>query len=105
LDFYTGDGSILISGINWIGTPIKKESWESNSNTFGWLVSPWQRSGSLINDFDKKEGEQTLSKLKHNRLINTRVSYETDFSSKWTPPGGIGKVSIFNTEDNSLVYL
>jgi hypothetical protein len=50
---------MLISGINWIGQPITKDedSWKVVDKNMGWLVSPWQRSGSLINDFAKRTND------------------------------------------------
>lgn len=103
-----GSGRMLISAVNWIGKPIKKsdDSWIALDYRAGWLVSPWQRSGSLINDFAKRPNDQVLSRLKHNRLINTRVSYETVFlEKKITPPSGISNIAVFNSNENSILYI
>ena len=105
-----GSGRMLISAVNWIGKPIKKsdDSWVGLDYRAGWLVSPWQRSGSLINDFAKRPNDQVLSRLKHNRLINTRVSYETVFldeKDKYTPSSGISNIAVFNSNENSILYI
>lgn len=105
-----GSGRMLISAVNWIGKPIKKsdDSWIELDYRAGWLVSPWQRSGSLINDFAKRPNDQVLAKLKHNRLINTRVSYETVFLdniNKYTPPSGISNIAVFDSNENSILYI
>ena len=46
---------MLLSGVHWMGTPlVTQDTTEGHLATaynFGWLVSPWQRTGSLINDF------------------------------------------------------
>ena len=101
------NGGLLISGINWIGQPIDKsgDDWKIVETNRGWLVSPWQRSGSLINDFAKRPDSQVVSKLKHNRLINTRISYDTVFSTEWNPPYGISKIAVFDSNEQSLVYI
>lgn len=100
-------GGMLISGINWIGKAIdaSDDSWKSVDRNLGWLVSPWQRSGSLINDFAKRADSQVVSKLKHNRLINTRVSYETIFGLDWSPVNGITNIAVFDSNEQSLVYV
>lgn len=103
-------GGMLISGIHWIGKPIKKSDnengWTSVGNQLGWLVSPWQRSGSLINDFAKRPDSQVVSKLKHNRTSNTRISYETIIGSvNWSPNNGISKISVFDSNEQSLLYI
>lgn len=100
-------GGILISGINWIGKAIKKDkdTWKATDVTFGWLVSPWQRSGSLINDFAKRPDSQVISKLKSNKLINTRISYSTIFKNNWTPPNGISKISVFNSNEQEMLFI
>ena len=102
-------GRLLISSINWIGKAItgKDSSWEPTKYTNGWLVSPWQRSGSLINDFAKRKNDNVVAKLQHNRLINTRVSLKTALLSdgnSWSPENGISKIAVFN-ESTALNYI
>lgn len=100
-------GGMLISGINWLGSPITKDedTWKVVDRNMGWLVSPWQRSGSLINDFAKRANDQVVSKLKHNRLINTRVSYETIYTDINNEYEDISKVSVFDSEEQTLTYI
>ena len=105
-------GRMLISGINWIEKAIipSGDSYTQTGNALGWLVSPWQRSGSLINDFAKRKNDNVVSKLKYNRLINTRVSYETIYNSedkviKWTPEEGISNITVFDSTENTLSYI
>ena len=101
-------GGILISGINWISKPITKDgdNWKSVDKTFGWLVSPWQRSGSLINDFAKRKDDQVVAKLKYNRLTNTRVSYKSFIGShNWKPKEGISNITVFNSKENVINYI
>lgn len=98
-------GRLLISGLHWVGVPLATED---SSNIYklnwGWLVSPWQRQGSLINDF--RYEETTLSNLKSNKLSNLRSSSRTYFgSSNWSPPQGITNVEIFDSNELSMVKL
>ena len=101
-------GRMLISGVHWIGKAITGtgDSWEVANTVFqcGWLVSPWQRSGSLINDFAKRANSQVVAKLKHNRLINTRVSYETTYNDN-LEFNDISKIAVFDSNENSIVYI
>lgn len=105
------NGGILISAINWIGSPITKDGdkneWKVFGDPWGWMVSPWQRSGSLVNDFAKRGDDAPIvSKLKHNRTINTRVSYETYINKfSWQPPKGISKIAVFDSEEQALVFI
>ena len=85
-------------------------------SNWAWLVSPWQRQGSLINDF-RYEGN-TYSNLKSNKLGNLRTSYSTYFTlgltESWVPPAGISNVEIVDSNevtatsivrnDESLLY-
>ena len=100
-------GRMLLSGINWIGSAINEseDSWIVTGKQKGWLVSPWQRSGSLINDFARRKDDITISKLKHNRLINTRVSYATRYNYHWTPINGISNIIVHNTNEPSIDYI
>lgn len=101
------DGRMLISGVHWMGEAIKssEDGWVSTGKQYGWLVSPWQRSGSLINDFAKRPNDQVVSKLKYNRMINTRVSYTTVFGTNWAPPKGISNITVFDSNENVLNYI
>ena len=109
------EGGMLISAVNWIGTPITKDEnsgavgsilWKTVGKPFGWAVSPWQRSGSLINDFAKRADDIVISKLKHNRTINTRISYETYIGKhNWEAPSGISKIAVFDSEEQSIIYI
>jgi hypothetical protein len=101
-------GGILISGVNWIGKYITKDNngWKAINKTVGWLVSPWQRSGSLINDFAKRADSQVVSKLKYNKLINTRVSYKSFIGvHDWKPKSGISNIAVFDSKEESLTYI
>lgn len=102
-------GRILSSGYHWFGAPLVTN--DSNKNyrlNWAWLVSPWQRQGSLINDF--RYGETTYSNLKSNKLSNLRVSYDTKYefateSGIWTPPEGISNVEIVDSDELSITQL
>ena len=92
-----------------MGTPlVTQDTTEGHLATaynFGWLVSPWQRTGSLINDF--RYSEITLSKLKSNKLSNLRSSQKTFFKltdniPTWEPPSGISNVTLFDSNEISL---
>lgn len=98
-------GRLLVSGFHWMGIPLAtKDSNKLYQINWGWLVSPWQRQGSLINDF--RYGEQTLSELKNNKLSNLRVSYFTDFTLSgndfWSPPNGISNVEIVDSNEINI---
>ena len=107
LGFVDYSGGMLISGINWMGHDVIKsdDSWVTGYFDLGWMVSPWQRSGSLVNDFAKRPDNQVVAKLKHNRLINTRVSNNTVFGINWTPPKGISSITIFDTKEKEITSI
>lgn len=107
LGFVDYSGGMLISGINWMGHDVIKsnDSWVTGYFDLGWMVSPWQRSGSLVNDFAKRPDSQVVAKLKHNRLINTRVSNNTVFGINWTPPKGISSITIFDTKEKEITSI
>lgn len=110
-------GRLLSSGYHWMGVPlISTDTGKEYKNNWAWLVSPWQRQGSLINDF-RYEGN-TYSNLKSNKLCNLRTSYATYFTlgltESWIPPTGISNVEIVDSNeitatsiirnDESLIY-
>lgn len=100
-----------------MGIPlITNDTQKVYKSNWAWLVSPWQRQGSLINDF-RYEGN-TYSNLKSNKLGNLRTSYSTYFTlgltESWIPPAGISNVEIVDSNevtatsivrnDESLLY-
>lgn len=98
-------GRLLISGLHWMGVPLATvDTANVHKLNWGWLVSPWQRQGSLINDF-RYDGN-TLSELKSNKLSNLRSSSLTYFGHiNWTPPAGISNVELFDSNEISMVKL
>lgn len=79
------------------------DSWELN-----WLVYPWHRTGSLNNDVARPEGEGTrTSVLKRKVISNLRFSPNTEWVTPWSfnSLAGITKVSIFNSNEVSLVKI
>ena len=110
-------GRLLSSGYHWMGIPLlTNDTQKVYKSNWAWLVSPWQRQGSLINDF-RYEGN-TYSNLKSNKLGNLRTSYSTYFTlgltESWVPPAGISNVEIVDSNevtatsivrnDESLLY-
>lgn len=110
-------GRLLSSGYHWMGIPLlTNDTQKVYRSNWAWLVSPWQRQGSLINDF-RYEGN-TYSNLKSNKLGNLRTSYSTYFTlgltESWVPPAGISNVEIVDSNevtatsivrnDESLLY-
>ena len=72
-----------------------------------WLVYPWHRSGSLNNDIVRPDGKGTrTSVLKRKVISNIRFSPDTIWlSSEWKPSEGITPVSIFDSNEVSLVKI
>lgn len=101
-------GRLLSSGYHWFGVPLATNDTNKVYTTnWAWLVSPWQRQGSLINDF--RYGETTYSNLKSNKLSNLRTSYETHYGFgtilSWTPPEGISNVEIVDSNELEVTQL
>lgn len=95
-------GRLLSSGYHWMGIPLlTNDTQKVYRSNWAWLVSPWQRQGSLINDF-RYEGN-TYSNLKSNKLGNLRTSYSTYFTlgltESWVPPAGISNVEIVDSNE------
>lgn len=98
-------GRMLISGVNWFGSP-KKNQTTVLDKVYGWLVSPWQRNDSLLNDIMPEEGITTkAAMLKSNKLSNLRVSSNTNYISVWQPNAGISTVKVFDSNEQTMVRL
>ena len=72
-----------------------------------WMVYPWQRAGSLNNDCVRPDGKGTrTSVLKRKVISNLRFSKDTAwFDTIWKPAMGITPVSIFNSNEVSLIKI
>lgn len=90
-------GRMLKSGINWAERANK-----DTNDVYGWLISPWHRSGSItISDEDIN-----ASLLKTNKTSNLRYSYGTVFNSTpWIPEHGISSVGIFDSNELELLKI
>lgn len=65
-------GGVLSSGITW-------KAADTDGNVYGWLISPWQHSGSIIGDNDS---DVPACKLRYNRTSNLRyMGYTQYFTS------------------------
>mgnify|MGYP000065452469 CR=1 FL=1 len=101
-------GRLLSSGYHWMGIPLlTNDTQKAYKSNWAWLVSPWQRQGSLINDF-RYEGN-TYSNLKSNKLGNLRTSYSTYFTlgltESWVPPAGISNVEIVDSNEVTAISI
>lgn len=70
-----------------------------------WMIYPWQRSGSLNNDCVRPSGKGTrTSVLKRKVISNLKFSEDNSwFDTQWKPSMGITPVSIFNSNEVSLI--
>ena len=71
------------------------------------IVYPWHRNGSLNNTEYATDGYRSAMLSKKN-LYNLKLSYKTQYLSStsiWTPTAGISGVSIFDSDEVSLVRL
>lgn len=91
-------GCMLLSSACYLSDNKDNESTE-------WLISPWQRSGSLIDD-TPSEGAEPISKLDKNKTCNLRYSAETVYNTQfWTPKYGISNVEIFDSNELSIAKI
>ena len=88
-------------------------SYESTSDngksitSVSWMIYPWQRSGSLNNDCVRPTNKGTrTSVLKRKVISNLRFSKDNSwFNTIWKPSMGITSVSIFNSNEISLLKI
>lgn len=101
-------GRMLISSSVWLASGKKNQTTNLN-NPYGWLVSPWQRNDSLVNDVMPANGAPKAAMLQYNRLSNLRISDVTRYfysnDDIWNPPAGISTVGIFNSNEVSLTKI
>ena len=73
--------------------------------TFSYLIYPWHRSGSLNNDTNRPQDKGTRTAvLKKKRISNLKFSsYNTWLGSPFTLENGITPVSIFNSNEVSMI--
>lgn len=77
-----------------------------NSESYRWFIYPWQVGGSINNDIAKEEGKSRSSVLKSKTISNLLFSYNNYyFNTPYKYPAGITKVSLFNSDDISLIKL
>lgn len=77
-----------------------------NSESYRWFIYPWQVGGSINNDIAKEDGKSRSSVLKSKTISNLLFSYNNYyFNTPYKYPAGITKVSLFNSNDISLVKL
>lgn len=104
-------GRLLISGINWISKG-KTGKTSSSAYNWGWLISPWMRSGSVINS-NSIDGSIVEAKLLHNRLSNLRIAPFTTYGKSssgvltplWNPPTGISSIGVWNSNEQSVIKI
>lgn len=99
---YNGENSSSDSYIPLSFTQYKDEIIKMeglNPFNYYFLISPWQRSGSITNNPDNP----TANTLEHNKYSNLMYSPYTVYNDVfWTPNWGISDIQIFNTDDNLL---
>lgn len=95
-------GRMLLSGIHWFGT-AKKDQNTNETQPFGWLVSPWQRNDSLVNDIIPANGAVKAAMLQYNRLSNLRICMNTHYDLFWEPEMGISTVGIFDSNEINML--
>lgn len=85
--------------------PYKDTGGDSYKYEYKWLVHPWNKTGSIINDINRPEGGGTqTATLKRKVISNLKYSPDnTWFSTIYKPSNGIAPVQIFNSNEVSLV--
>lgn len=99
----------LISGGFWFDelSDYKEGTVNSNHYTTGFVVYPWHRNGSLNNKKWATNGYRP-SMLDKKKISNMKYSYNSfyfDTNHLWYPPNGISGVSVFDSNEVSLVRL
>lgn len=86
---------------------VNEKEEASGKAILGWMVYPWNRSGSLNNDCNRPEGKGTrTSVLKKKRISNLKFSHDnTWLSSAYSLSHGITPVSIFNSNEVSMIKI
>lgn len=76
-------------------------------SVYSFMVYPWHRSGSLNNDTNRPENKGTRTAvLKNKRISNLKFSsHNTWLSSPFTLIDGITPVSIFNSNEVSMIKI
>lgn len=88
-------------------TPFNDEGGDSYKYEYNWLVHPWNRSGSLINDITRPEGGGTqTAKLERKVISNLKYSQDNVWLDEiYNPVKGITPVQIFNSNEVSLIKI
>lgn len=93
-----GRGTLRLSTIDY-------EASNSKDEIVGWLVSPWQRSGSITGETNT-EGNTPASSLLTNKTSNLRYSDETVYNTEsWSPSNGITNIELFNSNEINILKL
>lgn len=106
-----GGARMLISSVNWMEkAQVNKDS--KTTTQMGFLISPWQRSGSLINYGVPEAGKTRPSVLDKHKMSNLRFCDNTIYLSKsnfWKAPSP--NITTFDsnevtsvTVDNKVYY-
>lgn len=79
----------------------------SYKNEYRWLVYPWNRTGSLINDNNRSEGNGSQTAVLERKVIsNIKVSPDNYWLKKvYNPTSGITPVQIFDSNEVSLIKI
>lgn len=74
----------------------------------GFVVYPWQSQGSLNNEIKDPENGARSAKLKYNKRVNYRYSYNSQYVDEndvWKPQNGISDAQIFNSNETGQLRL
>ena len=76
-------------------------------DVYSFMIYPWHRSGSLNNDTNRPDGKGTRTAvLKRKRISNLKFSsHNTWLSSPYYLPNGITPVSVFNSDQVSMIKI
>jgi hypothetical protein len=105
----------LVAGIFYVDSVVNKDTdtyKALNSKYRGWMIYPWQSSGSLTNDIKRPDGSTTSSVLKRKVISNLKYSaFNTWLPTIWnaeveSPYGsGITTPQLFNSKEMQLTRI
>lgn len=85
--------------------PAYMDDTSKKSFNYGFIVYPWQTSGSINNDITRSDGSTQTAVLKSKTLSNISYANVQLFDVPYILPKGIGKVQLFNSNEISVVKL
>lgn len=105
----------LVAGIFYVDSVVNKDTdtyKALNSKYRGWMIYPWQSSGSLTNDIKRPDGSTTSSVLKRKVISNLKYSaFNTWLPTMWnaeveSPYGsGVTTPQLFNSNEMQLTRI